>query len=212
MGNSVILDIIGSFIVFGLLLLTALRMDTNAIEDNFSYNTAVNLQLQLVSLATQIEGDFRMIGYDVSETQIQPATAAVRYGTVNDFRFASDLNNDGTVDSAEYILGPSQGLRNHNIRTLVRKYWDGKNSAKNRVDSIKAYITQLEFSYYAADRNTSLGSYVDYNSGVGMICLSMTLQSPDKYTGSRIYEESDTALYSVYWKQFQIVSKNMTWR
>jgi hypothetical protein len=215
MGSSVLLDIIGSFLVFGLLLLTALRMDTNAVEDNFSYNTAVNLQLQLVSLTAQIEDDFRQVGYDTTEMQIQPSTAAIRYGTAHDFRFTADMNNDGTVDSVEYLLGPSRGLRNPNICTLVRNYWDGKNSANNRVDSIRAYITQLDFTYYLADKLTLVDPPVGPGTGVGMICLSLTLQSPDKVTsstGPTIYSESDTALYSVYWKQFQIVSKNMTWR
>ena len=126
MGASTLLDIIGSFIVFGMLLLSGLGMDLNAINDRFAYNTAVNLQLQLVSLTAQIENDFQKIGYDPTSTTLtNPSSSAVRYGNANDFRFAGDMNNDGSIDSVEYLLGPSQNLSNpdsllhhlfHNLR------------------------------------------------------------------------------------------------
>jgi hypothetical protein len=216
MGSSVILDIIGSFVVFGVLLLTGLRMDTNAVEERFAYNTAVNLQLQLVSLSAQIEDDFRKIGYDPTELTLDPSTTAIRYGDSTDFKFAGDINNDGKIDSVEYLLGPSQGLRNPNIRVLVRKYWDGASTANNRIDSIRANVVQFKMTYYLADRNTQVGppvgAAVGSASGVGMICLSLSLESPDKYTGSTVYQETDTSLYKVYWRQFQIVAKNMTYR
>jgi hypothetical protein len=213
MGASTLLDIIGSFIVFGMLLLSGLGMDLNAINDRFAYNTAVNLQLQLVSLTAQIENDFQKIGYDPTSTTLtNPSSSAVRYGNANDFRFAGDMNNDGSIDSVEYLLGPSQNLSNPDICILVRKFWDGSNAANNRVDSIKAGVTQLLFAYYMTNTDSPINPPVNYSSGVGMIRLSLSLQSPDKFTGSTVYQQTDTSLYSVYWKQFEIVSKNMTWR
>jgi hypothetical protein len=213
MGASTLLDIIGSFIVFGMLLLSGLGMDLNAINDRFAYNTAVNLQLQLVSLTAQIESDFQKIGYDPTQiTLTNPSSSAVRYGLLNDFRFAGDMNNDGVIDSVEYLLGPSQNLSNPAIRILVRKFWDGSNAANNRVDSIKANVTQLNFTYYRVNTDSQIDPPVGDSTGVGMIRLSLSLQSPDKFTGSAVYEQTDTSLYSVYWKQFEIVSKNMSWR
>jgi hypothetical protein len=122
------------------------------------------------------------------------------------------MNNDGSIDSVEYLLGPSQNLSNPDICILVRKFWDGSNAANNRVDSIKAGVTQLLFAYYMTNTDSPINPPVNYSSGVGMIRLSLSLQSPDKFTGSTVYQQTDTSLYSVYWKQFEIVSKNMTWR
>ena len=122
MGSSTILDIIGSFIVGGLILLLTRGMQLGAMENQFVYNSSVNLQINLVTLTTRMEDDFRKIAY-CKNSEISPPSNAILFADTSDFRFKGDFNNDGSIDSMEYLLGPQDATSgNSRIRTVVRNY------------------------------------------------------------------------------------------
>ena len=63
MGVSTILDIVGSMIVGGILLLTLFRMNSNATQNTYNFSGELTVQENLVTTVEVLEYDFRKIGY-----------------------------------------------------------------------------------------------------------------------------------------------------
>jgi hypothetical protein len=210
MGSSVILDIIGSIIVGGLLLLMALRLNTGALENSYAYNSGANLQLSLVTLTTRLEDDFRKIAY-CKYQEITPAANAVRKADTSDFCFSGDLDNDGSIDSVEYLLGTWYGCSNKNVKTLIRRGWD---ETTLTVDSIKLGVTQFKFIYRTCDKDSLLSAPVNLSTNsVGLIDLSVSLESPYRLAlDAKDSYETDTSLYKIYWRQFRVIGNNLQYR
>ncbi len=104
---STILDIVGSFIVGGLLMLMILRTNMNFSEQTVESKLELSAQENISELVEEIEFDFRKIGYGV----VNPALSITSADT-SSITFLADLDNDGTVDIVTYRLGPRNELRN----------------------------------------------------------------------------------------------------
>jgi len=63
MGFSSLIDILGSIVIGGLLLMILLRMNETATQNTYEYNGELTVQQNLVSTVQLIEYDFRKIGY-----------------------------------------------------------------------------------------------------------------------------------------------------
>jgi hypothetical protein len=213
MGSSTILDIIGSVIVGGLLLITCLQLKLGANENQFVYNSSVNLQVNLVTLTTRMEDDFRKIAYCQND-EITPPSDAICYADTSKFRFMGDINNNGNIDSIEYSLGTnSYAPQNLRIKPVIRKYWEGA-SATAVVDTIKLGVTQMRFHYKTQNSDSSiLTTPVNLaKTAVGVIDLAITLESPYRILDTSNTYIQDTSLYKVYWRQFRVVGKNLLYR
>ncbi|HVN47746.1 MAG TPA: hypothetical protein VMU30_02875 [Bacteroidota bacterium] len=211
MGSSTILDIIGSFFVGGLLLVSCLQLKLGTTENQFVYNSSVNLQVNLVTLTTRMEDDFRKIAY-CQNAEITPAANAVLFADTSTFRFKGDMNNDGTMDSLEYSFGNTYVPGNTRIKAIVRKYWAGSSTAV--VDSFKVGATQMFFRYKTANTDSSiLTTPVNLQQkAIGVIDLSISLESPSRIIDTSHSFIQDTSLYKVYWRQFRVVGKNLLYR
>jgi hypothetical protein len=116
---GVLLDLVGSFIVGGLLLLTILNVNVGVNQQSIQNEMSINVQENMVELVSEIEYDFRKIGYGLSN----PALAIVRADT-SSLKFLSDLNNDGILDSVMYSLSATNQMLetcNPRDRRLTRK-------------------------------------------------------------------------------------------
>ncbi len=212
MGTSSLLDIVGSFVVGGLILLLTRGMQLGAVENQYVYNTSVNLQINLVTLTTRLEDDFRKIAY-CQNSEISPASNAILYADSVHFRFEGDFNNDGSIDSMEYLWGPQDVTSPNNlIHVIVRNYWP--TGGTKQVDSIRLGVTQFQFQYKTANTDSSiLISPVNLTKyAIGMIELTITIQSNSRIVDNAHAYVQDTSLYKVYWRQFRIVGKNLTYR
>jgi len=115
---STILDLVGSFVIGGLLMMMILRVNINfnqmSIEDRLELST----QECLTGLVEEIEYDFRKMGYGVAN----PALAVIASDS-SSISFFADLDNDGTVETVTYQLGPTSevsGTNNPRDRVLRR--------------------------------------------------------------------------------------------
>ena len=63
MGFSTIIDIIGSTLIGGMLLMILFRMNDAAVENTYVYGGELLVQQNLVEVVTLLEYDFRKIGY-----------------------------------------------------------------------------------------------------------------------------------------------------
>jgi hypothetical protein len=113
-----ILDLVGSAIIAGLLLLMLMSVNNNVSEFTILNGLSASAQENLVELATEVEYDFRKIGFRVGN----PNTAIISCDSTS-ISFRSDIDNDMTLDTVSYSLGqPAQmtSTLNPNDRKLIR--------------------------------------------------------------------------------------------
>ena len=108
MGAQVLLDILGSVIIGGLLLLTLQRFNNDNVANNYKYSGEMIVQQNLVEVVRQIEYDFRKIGYTNNYKQLIARATAIVKADSSTLWFLADLPKgrfdygDGTVDTIKY--------------------------------------------------------------------------------------------------------------
>lgn len=115
MGSQVILDVIGSFIIFGWLLLSTIRVGTANSENMQSYGGELLVQENLVEVTKLLEYDFRKIGYCKEPNRLPDPTRAIVLADSTRIKFFSDVDltgsgPDGYIDSVSYYLGSPTDL------------------------------------------------------------------------------------------------------
>jgi hypothetical protein len=109
MGYSTILDILGSIVVGGFLLLLLGRVNDAAVKNVYNNSEELILQQNLATTCLIIENDFRRIGYCKNYNLI-PNTAAILSATDSSISFLTDVNDKGVVNTLKYYLGPTSEL------------------------------------------------------------------------------------------------------
>jgi type II secretory pathway component PulJ len=115
MGSQVIIDIIGSFIIFGWLLLMSLRMNVGNSENMQTYRGELLVQQNLVEVTKLLEYDFRKIGFCLEPNMLPDPTKSILVADSNRIKFLTDVDltgsgPDGTLDSIYYYLGPTSEI------------------------------------------------------------------------------------------------------
>jgi hypothetical protein len=119
MGSQVVIDIIGSFVLFGWLLLSTIKVGTANSENMQSYGGELLVQENLVEVTKLLEYDFRKIGYCKEPNKLPDPTKAIVLADSTRIRFFSDVDltgsgPDGILDSVYYYLGPTSELASTN--------------------------------------------------------------------------------------------------
>lgn len=115
---SIMMDIVGSFIIGGLLLLAVMSAYTNINEYAITSSMELTVQGNLGEWTQIIQHDFRKIGYRAPN----PAGAIQACDSVS-ISFLSDIDNNGILDSVSYVLtNPNYmaGTLNPRDRALYR--------------------------------------------------------------------------------------------
>ncbi|HDH57706.1 MAG TPA: hypothetical protein ENF16_03750 [Bacteroidetes bacterium] len=115
---STMLDMVGSFIIGGLLLMMILNVNANFNMMSTENRLDLMVQENLAELIEEIEFDFRKIGYGVQNPSLSIISA-----DTSSISFWADLDNDGTLDQVSYTLGPTSdvfGTVNPRDRILYR--------------------------------------------------------------------------------------------
>ncbi len=110
MGYTTIIDIIGSTIIGGLLMLILFRANSSAVENTYNYGSDLSAQQRLAITSRIIESDFSKIGY--CKGQFSDYAKAIKYADSTQIEFYSDIDNDEEMDSVTYRLGPTTELSN----------------------------------------------------------------------------------------------------
>ncbi len=208
MGSSSLIDIIGSFIVAGLLLIMGLRLNAQASEATLVYNGNAILQQNLTALVDILENDFRRIGYCKDWTKIADPSLSIRIADSNRIRFLTDMTStsnpygDGALDSITYYVGPTSELTatpNPYDRYLYR-----------RVNNQTPYpmnlgVTQFSFKYFDA-LNDPIPFPVSDPREIYIMQISITIQSAAPYKQEYM---NDPSQYDVFWKQIRLVTQNL---
>jgi len=203
MGTTSLLDIIGSMMTFGLLMLAALRLNTSASDSNYAYNQSYLMQRNMVVLTVLLEQDLNNVGTGT----VDSLYGGVIKADTNDLIFYEDIYRSGNPVTVEWKVGlASAGPATPNpADCYVSRIVNGKESKMN------LGVTRLRFSYWnIADPTISAGAtpIVPPNVGnIGPIEVTLVLQSPFKMK-SGYTTAADTAQYQMIWRQIRSISRN----
>jgi hypothetical protein len=92
------LDIVGSVVLFGILMLTIGRVQTNLNTAMYASSFTQITQHNAVDLARQLEADVTKIGFKAETEKIKVADST-------HLKFRADFLNNGTVSEIEYWVG-----------------------------------------------------------------------------------------------------------
>jgi hypothetical protein len=210
MGSSTFLDIIGSMITFGLLLLMALRLNAGTSESSFAYTSNYLLQRNMVVLTVMLEDDLKHVGAGVYDPD-----GGVQKADVNDLKFRAFLpgNATGVPNVVEWVFEPAgtgtvfSAPNNTNIRYLDRIV-DGVTTRMN------LGVTQFTLGYWSCYNPnlplaTPMVSTTNPNpcGNIGPVSITIQLESPFKLK-PQYTQAGDTLEYQMVWRQLRTISRN----
>ena len=213
MGFSTLLDIMGSVLGGGILLLILIRMNATAIQNNYEYSGERIVQQNLVEVVTLIEYDFRKIGYWNYQPNIKnpipdPARAIIQADS-SSITFLTDIvtpdhpYGDGSVDTLKYYVGPTSELTNTpnpNDRILYRVINHNAPAGSN------LGVTQFKLTFYNAEGARIVTMPAIPPFGINTIQIDVAVENPAAYGNN--YSTDNRAI----WRQVRLASRNFTLR
>jgi len=212
MGSQTILDLIASTMVFGSLLIIALRINMGTAENMQMYRGDLLVQQNLVEITKLLEYDFKKIGYCQDPTKIPDPSQAIRYADSIKIKFYTDFpttlnpQGDGNLDSLTYYVGPTSeasATPNPNDRLLYR--------VENNSDPIGVNlgVTQFELKYFDAFRD-SISSPVSNCQLIQYMQITIQVENLAASDSLLINRASfDRPYQTAFWRQVRLVAKNL---
>jgi hypothetical protein len=185
MGYSTILDIVGSVIMGGVLMVILLSTNSNAVQNTYTYGGDVSLQQGLTSVTQIIDSDFRKIGYSSILTVVLDPTKIILLADTSSIKFLSDVNNSGSIDTVYYYLSAATELSystNPRDRNLYRMTHDAVSSA---VTMRCPGVTIFRFAYFDSLGN-ALSCPVSTLAKIAKIQISLKMESASPYNGTYV--------------------------
>ena len=196
MGYSTILDILGSIIMGGLLLLILWRLDASATDNNFNYGAEVALQQNITTVALILEHDFRKIGYCKDYNKIPDPSKSIISADSTSIKFLTDVNDDGNVDTIYYYLGPISELASTpNPRDrLLHRIINGQTHQEANLG-----VTKFRLNYFGA-----LGDTLSFpiNNPGSISIIEINLQVENSYAYNNQYSQA-------FWRQLRLAARNL---
>jgi hypothetical protein len=193
---SVLLDLIGSVIIAGFVILIGLRLNQTISGNADATRANVNVQESMVDIVRSIEYDFRKIGYGVPETEVAILDTGSSY-----IKFKADIDNDGVVDQVEWYTGPPNlHLPNDSIRVLYRRINGG--TPVGAALGVTSFT--LRFLNQDGGPPHSLGS-------IYIIETTLQVESPYKVQDQVITDQSydKMGFAAAFWRQTRLASRNI---
>ena len=210
MGSQAILDVIGSFILFGWLLLSTIRVGTANSENMQSYGGELLVQENLVEITKLLEYDFRKIGYCAEPNRLPDPTKAIILADSTQIKFLTDVDltgsgPDGFIDSIYYYLGPTSELAytaNPRDRLLYRVV----NNAAAKGANLG--VTSFILRYFDGQVNVIAAPVAAANlQKIQTIQISIIVENT---VASEIVETApmNQQYSSAFWQQMRLSSRN----
>ncbi len=196
MGTNVILDIIGSLIIGGILMLSIFRVNNASTEDLYRGTGNLAAQTNLATVVQILETDFRRIGYCADWTQIPTPTDAILYADSVSIRFLTDVDRNSVVDTMFYYFDPSTDIPstpNPRDRFLYRVV---NNETPVGVD---LGVTQFKMEFF-----NSLGTKLNFPIAdpreIYTMQIDITVEDVAAY---------DEKYQTIFWRQIRMAARNL---
>jgi hypothetical protein len=112
MGFSTLIDILGSSLIGGIILMILFRMNDASVESHYLSSGELIVQSNLVEIVELLEHDLRKIGYCEDWEKIPQPSEAIIEATDTSISFLTDVavskavqTGDGNVDILKYWIG-----------------------------------------------------------------------------------------------------------
>jgi len=195
MGWTTIIDILGATIIGGLVLLNLLKLNENVYQADNATGHDVNLQVEVVNVATIIDGDFNKIGYCANPANITNDSKVI-FADSSSIKIVYDVDLNGFYDTVFYYVSGIDELSstpNPRDRILYRKV------NNNLPFIISNNITEFKFVYLDALYD-SISTPLASPSLATYIKISFRVEDPfafdEKYT-------------EAFWRRLTVTAKNL---
>ena len=215
MGFSTLIDILGSTIVGGLLLVILLRLNDASMQNTYYNSGELIAQQNMVQVVKVIEYDFRKIGYCKDEDRKPFPSSTILYAASDSISFETDIApdkdhpyGDGIVDTLTYYLGSADqlsGTPNPNDRLLYRVI----NNETPRGSNLG--VTYFHIKYFDVFGDSLVTPMAQPNAGaISSMEISIRVENVqsnnEKYVANG---ESNPYYTSVFWRQIRLVARNL---
>ncbi len=201
MGYTTILDILGSIIIGGMLMLILFRLTDGASQNSYNYSQDLIVQENLTSVVEVLENDLRSIGYCRDWTKTQAPVQTILIADTSRIEFLTDINNDGVTHTIDYYIGPTSELAsttNPNDRLLYRVVDNQTPRSANMG------ITEFKLQYFDTFGH-QLTCPVAQTRQIQSIQVSIAVQDPDP----RLNQYGQLEYVDAFWRQFRLEAKNL---
>jgi len=203
MGFSSIIDILGSMLIGGFLLLILLRLNDSAVQNVYVNTGELIVQQNLLETIDLIEYDFKKIGYCKVWANLPDPSKSILLATKHSIKFLTDIaapptypGGDGVVDTIYYYVGATSALSGTpNPRDMMLYRVVNSETAK----SANLGVTQFDIKYFNA-LGDSLTFPISVPSSVYTMQISVTVENTQAYG-----EKYST----VFWRQLRLAARNL---
>ena len=196
MGQSVLLDTIGSLMIFGLLMLAIIRLNAGSAESTNAYYANYMLQTNMLTLTLMLENDLRDIGRNYTRTNTDPTPIRTATNSELSFMIVPNL--------IDWIVGnPSEmsSTPNPNDRYVYR-------NVNGTTFKMNLGVTNMRFKYWKIDSPTdSLPAPIDPTNFALIGPVDVTIQIESQYKKTQQYM-NDTSTYEMYWRQIRSIARS----
>lgn len=222
MGIAVLIDILGSMLVGGYLLLMLFGVNDNTVRNTYNFSGELTVQENLVSVVDVLEYEFRKIGYCEDPLALpRPEENSILYADTSKVVFLTDLmvgpdynSGDGTVDTVEYSIGPTSELDatpNPEDRILYRKLND------NAPQGANLGVTYFKIRYFrdslTASGSTTLAEISPVELPKVFVPGTPTgitaMQIDIKVENTATYDPASNPYRNAFWRQIRLSSRNL---
>jgi len=198
---SVLLDLIGSVVLAGFVMLMGLRLNANMNNSNGSYKADVIVQENLVSLVETIEYDFRKMGYGVTD----PTKVILRAESTS-IKFRGDIDANGVIDTVEWFLGGLvTSTPNPSDRILYRRIYPTSTGGVSLTGALPGVtVFNLKYLNHESQPPAGLGQ-------IWIVETTLRVESPWRVQ-NRTVDEQDYDLWAysaAFWRQTRLASRNL---
>ncbi|MBV6421741.1 MAG: hypothetical protein DAHOPDDO_03022 [Ignavibacteriaceae bacterium] len=196
MGTNTILDIIGSIIIAGILMLSIFRLQSSSTEDLYRGTTNLNAQTNLATVIQILETDLRRIGYCADWQKIPIPTQAILYADSSSIRYLTDTDNNGTIDTMYYYFDFVKDIPqtpNPRDRFLYRIV-----NNESPAD-VNLGITQFKMEFYNA-LGTKLNFPISDPREIYSMQIDITVEDVSAYNEN--YQ-------TIFWRQIRMAARNL---
>jgi len=161
---NTILDLVGSFIIGGLLLLTLLRAQSNLVQRSYERTMDLIVQGNMATLVEVLQHDVRKMGFGVPDS-----VDAVSAADSTSLTFLADLDADGSSETVSYsVSDTSAASGTENPRD--RLFFHRENGLP--VEGIAIGVTDFHLTYLDAS-----GSAATTPAQIRAVEIKITLES-----------------------------------
>lgn len=209
MGFSVILDILGSTIIGGMLLVILMRMNDSAVENNYLYSGERIVQQNLVEVVRLLEYDLRKIGYCYNWQALPNPATAIIYADSNRISYLTDIvttgypYGDGNIDTMHYFVGDTTELTvtPNPFDKLLYRVVNSNTTAGSNLG-----ITQFKLTYYDASGTEITSMPASPPLGIAAIQIDIAVENPAAYGNDYSADKR------VIWRQVRLPARNFSLR